>query len=134
MHIRTHARVFMQAQICTQTQIRLQHHKSKEQRRHNGVVMPSTAGWIYWPLCGVQIHPSCKKKTYCLGSSAALALSQSHSTSAAFLSSHYNQSAGSDLEPGWLARLAPECWLRARSSVQSTASLPGESRERRGAI
>lgn len=134
MHIQTHARVFTQAHVHTDTD-RHAKHKIKERHQHNGVVMPSTAGWIYWLLCGMQIHPSCKNVlSGLLSSSSALALRWSLSTSNAFLSSHYNQSAGSDLEPGWLAQLTPECWLRARSSVQSNASLWGESRGRQGAI
>lgn len=134
MHIQTHARVFTQAHMCTQTQIGMQNIKWKSGTNTMAFVMPSTAGWIYWLLCGMQIHPSCKNVLSGLLSSCALALRWSLSTSNAFLSSHYNQSAGSDLEPGWLAQLTPECWLRARSSVQSTASLWGENRGRRGAI
>lgn len=40
--------------------------------------------------------------------------------------------AGSDLEPGWLARVAPECRLQGRSSVQSSGTLLGEEEREEG--
>lgn len=61
MHIQIHTRVYAQAHMCAQTQIRMQNIKQRATpTQWRCVVFPSTAVWIYWLLCGVQIHPSCK--------------------------------------------------------------------------
>lgn len=45
----------------TQTQIRMQNIRQRATpTQWRCLVLPSTAVWIYWLLCGKQIHPSCK--------------------------------------------------------------------------
>lgn len=61
VHIQTHIKTCTQTHMCTQTQIHMENIKQRatpEQWRC--AVLPSTVVWIYWLLCGVQIHPSCK--------------------------------------------------------------------------
>lgn len=61
MHIQTHTKARTQAHMYTQTQICMEHIKQRATpTQWRCVVFPSTVVWIYWLLCGVQIHPSCK--------------------------------------------------------------------------
>lgn len=116
----------------TQTQIRMQNIRQRATpTQWRCVVLPSTAVWIYWLLCGKQIHPSCKNTlSGLLRAAAAPVFWLSVGASAPPLLSYPPTIiSGERWERlgAWLAQLAPECWLRARSSVQSTLSLWGET-------
>lgn len=61
MHIQTHKKACTQAHMCTQTQICMVNIKQRATpTQWRCAVLLSTVVWIYWLLCGVQIHPSYK--------------------------------------------------------------------------
>lgn len=78
-------------------------------------------------ICDVQIHPTCKKQTEKLDHCSMQLSVRASAPPAAFLSSHCNQSAGSDSEPDRLAG-----WL-AVSEVTRPEQRQSPGRERRDA-
>lgn len=101
------------------------------------VVLPSTALWIYWLLCGVQIHPSCKNVSSGLLRAAAASvfwLSVGAKAPPLLLSTHYNQrrALGATWSlAGWLSSLqSADC---ERGHLSGAVRVSGE-REGRGGM
>lgn len=96
------------------------------------LVLPSSAVWIYWLLCGEQFHPSCKKPLSRLfGATAPVFwLFMSGAEHLRCLLQLLTIIMGELWEPLGAcmagSATAPECWLRARSSVQSAHTVSRE--------